>query len=141
MNSIVRWDPLREPASTRSEIDRLFGRVSADGDGMWLPAVDVVEQDELLITAALPGMSADDVDISVEDDQITISGERKQEHEVKKEHYRRFERAYGRFERSFRLPKGVDRDAISATCTNGVLELRIPKTPTAEPRKIAIEAG
>jgi HSP20 family protein len=108
----------------------------------WLPAMDLVETDEhFVLKADLPGLSEDDVAIEVEENVLTISGERKAEHEDKREGFVRVERSYGSFRRSLTLPEGIDPEAVSASFENGVLEVRIPKPEQRKPRKVAIQVG
>lgn len=131
-------------------VDRFFDDMSlpanfawANGNGegnkSWLPAVDVVEKDDsFLVTADLPGLDKDAIDISLDDGVLTISGDRKLENETEGEGFRRFERAYGSFSRSFSLPQGVDVENVQAGFDNGVLTLTLPKVEIAKARKIAI---
>ena len=107
-----------------------------------MPSMDLVETDEhFVLRADLPGLSQEDVSIELEDNVLTVSGERKAEHEAKKEGYYRMERSFGQFRRSLTLPDGVDADAIAATFDKGVLEVRIPKPEERKPRKVAIQVG
>ena len=104
--------------------------------------MDLVETDEhFVLKADLPGLSEEDVNIEVEDNVLTISGERKAEQEEKKEGYFRVERAYGSFRRSLTLPEGVDSDAVQASFDRGVLEVRIPKPEERKPRRVSIKVG
>jgi HSP20 family protein len=144
--AVVRWDPLRDITSLRDEMNRLFSRSIGDGYSgsaqTWAPAVDVVElPDAIVVTAEVPGLSADDIDIEVDDNVLSISGERKFETKVEDGRYYRLERSYGRFSRSLGLPQGVKADEISAEMDNGVLQLRVPKADEVKPRKIAVAAG
>jgi HSP20 family protein len=147
--ALVRWEPVRELSSIQSEMNRLFNTffdTPTTGNGgaarRWLPAMDVVETDEhFVLTADLPGLSEDDVNIEVEENVLTVSGERKAAHEDKREGFVRVERSYGAFRRSLTLPKGVDADAVSASFDKGVLEIRIPKPEERKPRKVAIQVG
>jgi HSP20 family protein len=147
--AIVRWEPMRELGSLQAEMNRLFNTVLEPGPGnggttgrRWTPAMDLVETDtEFLLRADLPGMSEDQVSIEVEDQTLTISGERKSEHEVSREGYHRVERSFGAFARSLTLPKGVDPEAVSARFDKGVLEVHIPKPEERRPRKISIGVG
>ena len=108
----------------------------------WIPAMDLVEtEDHFVLRADLPGLSEEDVKIEVEDNVLTISGERKAEHEDASEGYYRVERAFGAFSRSLTLPEGVDAEAIRRASTSGVLEVRIPKPEQRKPRKIEIAVG
>jgi len=146
--TIVRWEPLRELGTLQSEMNRLFNTVfdgpAPSGATMrrWMPAMDLLEAgDEFLLRADLPGLSEDDVKIELEDSTLTISGERKAEHEAKGEGFYRVERATGAFSRSLTLPKGVDPEAVSARFDRGVLEVRIPKPAERKPRRISIGGG
>ena len=144
--AIVRWEPLRELGSLQNEMNRLFNTVfdtPPPGNGgtlrRWVPAMDLVEtEDHFLLKADLPGLDESDVSIEVQDGTLTISGERKAEHESNEEGYYRVERAFGSFSRSLTLPKGVDADAVSASFDRGVLEVRIPKPAERKPRRISI---
>jgi HSP20 family protein len=149
--AIVRWEPLRELASIQNEMNRLFGTVfdapATGGNGgstlrRWMPAMDLVETDDhFVLRADLPGLDEGDVNIEVEDNVLTVSGERKAEHETAKEGYHRVERAFGSFSRSLTLPEGVDAEAVTANFERGVLEVSIPKPEQRKPRKISIGVG
>ncbi|HSR50171.1 MAG TPA: Hsp20/alpha crystallin family protein [Acidobacteriota bacterium] len=115
-----------------------FSRNYPETSRGWRPAVDVSEDtDALVFTAELPGFAKGDIDISVEDGVLTLSGERTQER--KDEEYHRIERSYGRFERSFTLPRNIDPDKISANLKNGLLVLTLPKREEAKPKQIDIK--
>jgi HSP20 family protein len=147
--TIVRWEPLRELNSLQSEMNRLFNTVFDTPSGTsgnvlrrWMPAMDLVESgDHFVLRADLPGMSEDEVNIEFEDGTLTVSGERKAEHEDKREGYVRVERAYGAFRRSLTLPEGVDPEGVAASFDKGVLEVRIPKPEERKPRRVAIQVG
>ncbi len=146
--ALIRWEPVRELNTIQSEMNRLFNTLfdspaPANGTARrWIPAMDLVEAgDEYVLRADLPGLSEKDVNIEFEDNVLTISGERKSEHEEKKEGFYRVERSYGSFSRSLTLPEGVDADAVKATFDRGVLEVRIPKPEVRKPRKVAISVG
>jgi HSP20 family protein len=148
--TIVRWEPFRELSSLQTEMNRLFNTAFGDlpnsGTGgaarRWMPAMDLLETEEdFVLRADLPGMTESDVNIELEDNVLTLSGERKAEHEDKREGFYRMERAFGSFSRSLTLPKGVDPEAVSASFDQGVLEVRIPKPEQRKPRKINISAG
>jgi HSP20 family protein len=146
--AIVRWDPTRELDTLQSEFNRLFDTfLGSGGRGdvrarRWVPAMDLVETDDhLVLKADLPGMSKDDLNIEVKDNVLTVSGERKAEHEDKTDGYYRIERAFGSFSRSLTLPQGIESSAINADFTDGVLEVRIPKPEERKPQRIAIGAG
>ena len=145
--TIVRWEPLRELGSLQNEMNRLFNSVfdapqpGGNGGAMrrWMPAMDLVETDEhFVLRADLPGMSEQDIKIEFEDGTLTVSGERKSEHESKGEGYHRVERAFGSFSRSLTLPQGVDPEAVTANFDRGVLEVSIPKPEQRKPRRIEI---
>jgi HSP20 family protein len=144
--TIVRWEPLRELNSLQSEMNRLFNTVFDTPSGTsgnvlrrWMPAMDLVESgDHFVLRADLPGMSEDDVNIEFEDGTLTVSGERKAEHEESNEGFHRVERSFGSFSRSLTLPQGIDAEAVTASFDRGVLEIRIPKPEQRKPRKIAI---
>jgi HSP20 family protein len=147
--ALVRWEPVRELNTIQGEINRLFNSFfdtpvgASEGAGRrWLPAMDLVEADDhYLLRADLPGVSEDDVKIEVENDVLTVSGERKAEHEQQGEGYHRLERAYGLFSRSMTLPDGVDPEAVEAKFERGVLEVRIPKPEQRKPRRVSISVG
>ena len=144
--TIVRWEPLREFGTLQNEMNRLFNTVfdsPAPGNSgtlrRWLPPMDLVEtEDHFVLRADLPGMSEEDVSIEFENDTLTVSGERKAEHETKNEGYYRVERAFGSFSRSLTLPKGIDAEAVTANFDRGVLEIRVPKPEERKPRRIEI---
>lgn len=145
--TIVRWEPLRELGSLQNEMNRLFNTVfetPVPGNGgstmrRWVPSMDLVETDEhFVLRADLPGMSEEDIKIEFEDGTLTVSGERKAEHESKSEGYYRVERAFGSFSRSLSLPQGIDPEAVTASFDRGVLEVRIPKPEERKPRRIEI---
>ena len=148
--SIVRWEPFRELSTLQNEMNRLFNTVfdaPSPGNGgatlrRWMPAMDLVEtEDHFVLRADLPGLSEEDVKIEFEDGTLTVSGERKAEHETKNEGYYRVERASGGFSRSLTLPKGIDPEAVTASFDRGVLEVRIPKPEERKPRRIEIGAS
>ena len=145
--TIVRWEPFRELNTLQSEMNRLFDtafdapRGGGNGGAMrrWMPAMDLVETDDhFVLRADLPGLGEDDVKIEVEDSTLTVSGERKAEHEERGEGFHRLERASGSFSRSLTLPKGVDAEAVTASFERGVLEVRVPKPEQRKPRRIEI---
>lgn len=144
MANIVRFDPFREIATLREDVNRLFSRAVGDSgeERGWLPAVDAVETDEaLVITAELPGMEPSDIDVRITDSLLTISGERRHEETSGEGAKRRIERSYGRFERSMTLPPNVNADEVTARCDKGVLTVRVPKAQQPEPRRVAVEGG
>ena len=149
--ALIRWEPVRELQTVQNEMNRLFNTFfDAPGPGnggqttlrRWIPAMDVVETDDhFVLRADLPGLSEGDVNIELEDNVLTISGERKIEHEQRDEGYYRVERASGAFSRSLTLPEGVNAEAIQASFDSGVLEIRIPKPEQQKPRKVQISVG
>jgi HSP20 family protein len=148
--ALIRWEPVRELNTLQSEMNRLFNNLfdapgGTDSGGplrRWIPAMDLVETDEdFVLRADLPGLAEGDVNIELDDNVLTVSGERKSEHEQRKEGYYRVERASGSFSRSLTLPEGVDPERIKASFDRGVLEVRIPKPEERKPRKVAISVG
>jgi HSP20 family protein len=145
--ALVRWDPAREIDSLQGDMNRLFDRFfDRPGNGSsasrWIPAMDLVETDEnLVLRADLPGMGEKDVNIEIKDGVLTISGERRSEHEEKGEGFHRVERSYGTFSRSLSLPDGVDPQRVAADFKDGVLEVRIPKPEQTKPTRVAIGKG
>lgn len=142
--AIIRYNPLREMMGLSDRLNRMFEEMSgfnADNEitGSWTPAVDVYESENAIeIKADLPGMTEKDIDVSVENNTLTIKGERKFENEEKRENYHRVERQYGSFYRSFQLPNTVDVSKINANFKNGILELALPKREETKPKKISI---
>jgi HSP20 family protein len=143
--AIIKVDPLREFAVMQDRLNRLFGSAYLrDEDtgfrGSWVPAVDIFETDahDLVLRAELPGMSREDIAVTVENGTIVIAGEKKFDPAVKEEHYRRVERAYGTFHRSFTLPNTVDATKVSAEYKNGVLTITLPFKEEAKPRTINV---
>ena len=130
-----RWDPFSEMSRLQ---DEAYGRGGRMGGG-FTPAVDIYEdKDAIYLTAELPGVKPEDVHVSVDKGVLTLRGERRMEREDKQDGYHRVERSYGSFTRSFVLPDTVDADAIDASCDQGVLNLKLPKKPAAQPRRINI---
>ncbi|MGZ4186213.1 MAG: Hsp20/alpha crystallin family protein [Solirubrobacteraceae bacterium] len=138
--TLIRWEPARE----LREMNRFFNTFGNGGAVMrrWSPAMDVVEsEDNYVLRVDLPGVSEGDVKIELDDNVLTISGERKSAHKDTKEGYYRVERAYGSFSRMLTLPEGVDADSISANFDRGVLEVKIPKPEQRKPRRVEISVG
>jgi HSP20 family protein len=145
--TLMPWTPMDNLQSFQHEMNRMFedffrgGNGEAAGTGLssWTPAVDIHETDDgFVIKAELPGVSKDDVSIEVHQNTLTLRGQRKHESAVKNERYHRVERAYGTFQRSFVLPAMVDHDKVQATYKDGVLELHLPKSEAAKPKRISI---
>jgi HSP20 family protein len=144
--ALVRFDPTREVDSLQSEVNRVFDAFFGNGGGArarrWVPAMDLLETgDELVLRADLPGLDRDDVNVEIKDGTLTVSGERRAEHEERSEGYYRVERASGSFSRSLSLPQGIDADAVNAEFDRGVLEVRIPKPEERKPHRVQIGAG
>jgi HSP20 family protein len=148
--TLIRWEPARELNTIQNEMNRLFNTyfeapTAANGGATlrrWVPAMDLVEtESDFVLRADLPGLSDQDVSIELEANVLTVSGERKTEHEDRREGYYRVERASGTFSRSLTLPEGVNPDAVRASFANGVLEVRVPKPEQRKPRKVAISVG
>jgi len=149
--ALIRWEPVRELNTIQSEMNRLFNTyfdASAPGNGggnggsslrRWIPAMDLVETDaDFVLRADLPGTDEKDVKIELEDRVLTISGERKAEHEERKAGYYRVERASGAFSRTLTLPEGIEPSGIKATFDKGVLQVRIPKPEIKKPHRVSI---
>jgi HSP20 family protein len=121
-------------------VNRIFSEGAAARP--WTPAVDIVEnENELVLTADLPGVKMEEIDIRLEDGTLTLSGSRQFEQEDKKAGYHRIERAYGQFQRAFSLPESVDAEKVGASFTDGVLKIVLPKKEIAKPRSIKVQLG
>jgi HSP20 family protein len=144
--AIVRFEPFRDLQGLQERMNRMFDESYRRGGeedyalgGTWAPAVDIYEQDgTLVLKAELPGVDPKEVQLNVENNVLTIRGERKLENEVKKENYHRVERAYGSFTRSFHLPNTVDTNNIKAEFKDGVLKVSLPKREEAKQKQISI---
>src|ERR671914_2828335 len=135
---------LMKPEPFSREMDRVFDAFfgQTEQGRRWVPPMDLVEADDhFVLKADLPGLSEGDVNIEVQDGTLTISGERKAEHEARERGWYRIERSFGSFSRSLTLPDGVDADRISAQFDRGVLEVTIPKPEERKPRRVQIQAG
>ena len=135
---------LMKPEPFTGDLHRLFNTLFDENATAqrWVPQMDLVEADDhFLLKADLPGLAEEDVAIEVRDNALTISGERKAEHERRERGWYRVERSFGRFSRSLSLPEGIDPDAISASFDRGVLSVTIPKPEQRKPRKISIGVG
>lgn len=146
---IVRYDPFRDLRSLQEEVNRLFtGNMTRTFDeegiarGSWSPSVDIYEnKDHIVLEAELPGMKREDFDLSVENNTITLRGERHFEKKDETDNYHRVERAYGSFTRSFTLPNTVTAEGATAEYTNGVLRVTLPKREETKARRIEIKAN
>jgi HSP20 family protein len=147
MRTITRFEPFSVAGTLQDQINRVFNDVLARGGEdsnltTWAPAVDIFETEhELVVKADLPDIDPKDLDIRVENNILTIRGERKFEKKVDQDNYLRVERAYGSFARSFSLANTVNTDAIKADYQNGVLTLNIPKREEAKPKQIKVNVG
>jgi HSP20 family protein len=143
--ALVRWDPVRELAGMEVDrLNRMFADFYNEGFGRgWVPPVDIYEIDdhEVVIKAELPEMKREDIQLSFENNVLTIKGERKFEHETKKDNYQRIERQHGTFSRSFTLPATVDASKITAAYKDGVLTVRLPQREEARPKQIEVTIG
>ena len=146
--AVVRWEPFRDLLTLQERMNRMFndsyrGRGASEDDwalgGSWAPAVDIYEHEgNIVLTAELPGVDPKDVDVRVENNVLTLRGERKWSDDVQRESYHRVERAYGSFTRSFTLPNVVDTEKIKADFKEGMLKLVLPKREEAKPKQISI---
>jgi HSP20 family protein len=140
-----RFDPFEELGTLRDRMDRIMSRISGETDqelfpSKWAPTADVVEtKDAIIVKAELPGLEEKDIAVEIENNVLTLRGERKLEKETEEKGYRRIERSYGSFSRSFTLPANVDPAKIAAFFNNGLLEVSIPKKEAAKPRAINVE--
>jgi len=146
--SLMRWRPTHDLTSMRDEMNRLFDsffsglpeRRKGLLEGEWAPSIDVAETDEeIVVTAELPGVKQEEVDISIADSVLTLKGEKKEEKEVKEKNYHRIERSYGSFQRSISLPTGVEASKAKATYKDGILRVTVPKVEEAKPKQIKID--
>jgi len=140
--ALVRWDPFRELTALQTEVNRLFSRAGGGEVAerqSWTPSIDVIETDDSIkLKAELAGMDPKDISVEVQDNVLTLSGERRFQEEVKEDKYYRIERRYGSFSRSLALPQTVNEEGIEAKYENGVLEVVVPKAEIAKPKKISV---
>lgn len=147
MTVLTRWDPFREFSVLQDRMNRLFQDFAPRGEqeltaGNFVPAVDVYEDEHnVTLKAELPGVDPKDVDVRVENNTLTIKGERKFEKEEKEENFQRIERRYGSFARSFTLPNTVNTDNVKADYENGVLKIQLEKRAEAKPKQIKVNVG
>jgi len=146
---ISRWEPFKDLLSLQDRMNRLFeetlargSSLDSDRSGQWSPAVDIMEtESELLLKAELPGINLEEIDLQIKDQVLTLRGERRFDHETKKEHYYRIERLYGAFSRSFTLPPTIDPNGIKAVLRDGILEVRIPKRGTKPSQTVTVDVS
>jgi HSP20 family protein len=145
--ALARWTPMHNLASFQEEMNRMFNQFFQGGTGgeaswgtyTWAPPVDIYETDDaLILTVDLPGVPREAVTIEIHQNTLMLRGERKPAAEVPADRYHRTERAYGAFQRSFVLPTLVDQEHVQASYHEGVLELRLPKSEAAKPKRVAI---
>jgi HSP20 family protein len=145
--AVVKWDPFRDLISIQDRMNRLFEQTLSRSRGdegvsatSWTPAVDIYETaDTIVMKAELPGVAREDIQIQINENTLTLQGERRFAKDVREENYLRLERAYGGFHRSFTLPATVQQDKIRALFKDGVLELTLPKAEDSKPKRISIE--
>ncbi len=147
--AIVRWEPFRELAALQNEMGRLMNQAIGTGTlqpgnggqttSTWLPAVDVWETDnELVLSFDVPGIPEDQISVELDDNVLTVTGQRERAEEQTGERFYRYERRFGAFSRSVTLPTGVNEDAINANYKDGVLEVRVPKPEEQKPKRIQV---
>jgi HSP20 family protein len=144
--TVVRWNPFNDMDANQERMSRMFdgfyGRPQEDlARGSWVPAVDIYSngQHELVLKAELPDMKQEEIDLTVEDNTLTLRGERKLDTEVAEEQFHRIERSYGPFARTFALPPTVDAGKVSAEYKAGVLTIRLPLREEAKPKQIKVQ--
>ena len=145
MSNLTRWEPAREMMTLREAMDRLFDdaftRPLSIRDGWSAPAIDMYQtDDEIVVKASLPGFKADDVQINITGDVLTLRGEMKHEDEKKEKAWHLREQRWGSFERSVALPTNVIADRANADFENGILTITLPKAEEAKPRTISVKA-
>lgn len=144
--AIIRWDPMRDMVTLREKMNRMFedaftgkGEDKELAPSTWAPAVDIFEtENEIVMTAEVPGIDEKDIEIKIEDNTLTLRGERKFSTETKEENYHRLERSYGSFYRAFTVPNSIDAENIRAEHENGVLRVTMPKKQELKPRTVKI---
>src|SRR5215831_20224303 len=148
MTVITRWDPFREFSTLQDRMNRLFrdsypeGREESLTTSSFAPPVDVYEDEhKVTLKIEVPGIDEKDIDVRIENNVLTVHGERKFEKEEKEENFRRVERSYGSFSRTFTLPNTVDVEHVSANYDKGVLKITLPKKAEAKPKQIKVNVG
>jgi HSP20 family protein len=144
--TIMRWDPFRDLVTLQDRMNRLFDEsmrgarpANDESTTSWSPAVDIYEtENEIVLKAELPEVNQKDIDIQIENNTLTIRGERKFDNTVNRENYHRIERAYGLFNRSFTLPNMVDQEKIKADYKDGILKIELPKRDESKPKQIRV---
>ena len=140
--NLVRFDPFRDAVSFQNRMNRFFEpflRTSTEDCGTWLPPVDIREDGAAIrLQAELPGLKQEEIEIHIENNILTLKGERKQENEVKEQDYHRVERSFGSFSRSFSLPTSVNSEKVQAVYKDGILDITLPKSESSKSRKIKV---
>jgi HSP20 family protein len=148
--NLVKWDPFRELEDVSTRLNRIFGRTTARGEAGrellkvadWMPSVDISETGaSYLIKAEIPGVTKEDVKVTIQDGMLTIQGERRQEKEEKDKKFHRIERSYGSFVRSFSVPGDADESAVKAEFKDGMLNVTLPKSEKAKARAVNISVS
>ena len=144
--AITRWDPFREVVALQNRMNTLFGGLKEGEVPMttasFVPAVDIYEDaQKVVLKLEVPGIEEKDLDVRVENNTLTVKGERKFEKEEKEENFHRIERSYGSFYRAFTLPSTVDTEHVGASYNAGVLKLELKKKPEAQPKQIKINVA
>lgn len=145
--AIVKYNPLKELRTMQEQMNRLLNLswnhdLSGEDmrDGIWQPAVDIYETaGEIIIKAEVPDVDQKDIEVRIEDNTLTMKGERKHEGDVRKENYHRIERYFGSFQRSFSLPATIDQERVTAVCERGILTIALPKKEDTRPKQISIQ--
>lgn len=144
--AIVKYNPFRELRTMQDQMNRMldmawnreFGEELKEG--VWQPPVDIYEDEHsVVIKAEIPDVDQKDIDIRIENNTLTIRGERKHSSEVKKENYYRVERYFGQFQRSFSLPQSIDQEQVQASCDKGILTITLPKREETKPKQISVQ--
>lgn len=145
--AITRWDPFQELATLQNRVNGIFqdynrGQNELSTTSSFIPAVDVYEDDhKVVLKLEIPGVEEKDLDVQVENNTLTVRGERKFEKEEKEENFHRIERRYGTFSRSFTLPNTLDTDKVNASYENGVLRIELNKRAEAKPKQVKVNVG
>jgi HSP20 family protein len=144
---ITRWDPFRDVVTLQNRLNSLFqdynrGEGEPVAAASFIPPVDIYEDDrQIVLKLEVPGMKQEDLDIQLENNNLTVRGERKFENEEKEENFHRIERRYGSFYRAFTIPNTVNADSVKADYDAGVLRIQLEKRPEAKPKQIKVEVG
>jgi HSP20 family protein len=146
MTVITRWDPFREFSTLQDRMNRLFRESQGPEESLttssFAPPVDVYEDEHnVTLKIEVPGIDEKDIDVRIENNVLTVHGERKFEKEEKEENFRRVERQYGSFTRTFTLPNTVEAEKVSANYDKGILKIALPKKAEAKPKQIKVNVG